>query len=108
MVALIRHPGVSQGPMGPIHAMARTPRRYAVHLHLSGGQSEIVYFKTLEAFQQWYGGVLTSASSSSASPSASDTFVNVPMDDLEGEYLVVRPSALIGIRVEPLYGSLDA
>jgi len=31
----------------------------------------------------------------------------VPMGDLEGEYLVVRPSAVIGIRVEPLYGSLD-
>jgi len=79
--------------------MARTPRRYAVHLHLSGGQSETAHFKTLEAFQQWYGGVLTAASS--------DTFVNVPMGDLEGEYLVVRPSAVIGIRVEPLYGSLD-
>ena len=84
--------------------MARTPRRYAVHLHLSGGQSEIAHFKTLEAFQQWYGGVLTAASSSSP---ASDTFVNVPMGDLEGEYSVVRPSAVIGIRVEPLYGSLD-
>ncbi len=90
--------------------MARTPRRYAVHLHLSGGQSEIAHFKTLEAFQQWYGGVLTAASSPSpASPSlAADPFVNVPMGDLEGEYLVVRPSAVIGIRVEPLYGSLDA
>jgi hypothetical protein len=89
--------------------MARTPRRYAVHLHLSGGQSEIAHFKTLEAFQQWYGGVLTAAASSSAAaPShAADAFVNVPMGDLEGEYLVVRPSAVIGIRVEPLYGSLD-
>ena len=90
--------------------MARTPRRYAVHLHLSGGQSEIAHFKTLEAFQQWYGGVMTatSSSSSAAAPSpAADTFVNVPMGDLEGEYLVVRPSAVIGIRVEPLYGSLD-
>jgi len=82
--------------------MARTPRRYAVHLHLSGGQSEIAHFNTLEAFQQWYGGVLTAAPSQAA-----DTFVNVPMGDLEGEYLVVRPSAVIGIRVEPLYGSLD-
>jgi len=84
--------------------MARTPRRYAVHLHLSGGQSEIAHFKTLEAFQQWYGGVLTGAPSSSP---PSDTFVTVPMDDLEGEYLVVRSSAVIGIRVEPLFGSLD-
>jgi hypothetical protein len=33
--------------------MVRTPRRYAVHLHLSGGQSELVHFQSLEAFQQW-------------------------------------------------------
>jgi hypothetical protein len=79
--------------------MSRTPRRYAVHLHLSGGQTEIVHFATLDAFQQWYGGGLTAA--------ASDTFVNVPISDLEGEYLVVRPSAVIGIRVEPKYSAMD-
>ncbi len=77
--------------------MPRTPRRYAVQLHLSGGQTESVHFPTLEAFQQWYGGVLTAATS--------DTFVNVPISDLEGDYLVVRPSSVIGIRVEPQYGS---
>ncbi|NDC14942.1 MAG: hypothetical protein EBZ76_07135 [Synechococcaceae bacterium WB9_2_170] len=81
--------------------MARTPRRYAVHLHLSGGQTETVHFKTLEAFQQWYGGVLTGAATA-------DTFVNVPIGDLEAEYLVVRPTAVIGLRVEPIYGALDA
>ena len=79
--------------------MARTPRRYAIHLHLSGGQSETVSFRTLDAFQQWYGGVLTA--------SAPDAFVNVPMADMEGEYLVVRPSSIIGIRVEPKYNALD-
>ncbi|MEB3307096.1 MAG: hypothetical protein VKK98_02980 [Cyanobacteriota bacterium] len=80
--------------------MPRTPRRYAVHLLLSGGQTESVHFPTLESFQQWYGGVLT--------PAGSDTFVNVPINELEGEYLVVRPSSVIGIRVEPQYGSADA
>jgi hypothetical protein len=80
--------------------MPRTPRRYAVHLHMSGGQTESVHFSTLEAFQQWYGGTLTAA--------AGDTFVNVPLAELDGEYLVVRPSSVIGIRVEPLYGSDDA
>jgi hypothetical protein len=39
---------------------------------------------------------------------AADTFVNVPIGDLEAEYLVVRPNAVIGIRVEPIYGALDA
>jgi hypothetical protein len=79
--------------------MGRTPRRYAIHLHLSGGQSETVNFATLEAFQQWYGGVLTA--------SAADAFVNVPLSDMDGEYLVVRPSSVIGIRVEPKFNALD-
>lgn len=56
-------------------------------------------FATLDAFQQWYGGVLTAA--------AADTYVNVPISDLEGEYLVVRPSAVIAIRVEPRFNALD-
>ncbi|MFZ9271623.1 MAG: hypothetical protein ACO23C_10345 [Prochlorococcaceae cyanobacterium] len=79
--------------------MARTPRRYAIHLHLSGGQSESVSFPTLEAFQQWYGSVLTA--------SAPDAFVNVPLSEMEGEYLVLRPSSVIGIRVEPKFNALD-
>ncbi|MBM5799970.1 MAG: hypothetical protein FJ077_03825 [Cyanobacteria bacterium K_DeepCast_35m_m2_023] len=79
--------------------MARTPRRYAIHLHLSGGQSETVSFPTLEAFQQWYGGVLTA--------SAADAFVNVPLSEMEGEYLVLRPSSVIAIRVEPKFNALD-
>ena len=79
--------------------MSRTPRRYAVHLHLSGGQTEVVHFASLEAFQQWYGGVLTAATS--------DTYVNVPIGDLEGEYLVVRPSAVVALRVEPKFSTVD-
>ena len=34
-------------------------------------------------------------------------FVNVPMSDLDGEYLVVRPQALIGVRVEPQFSAVD-
>ena len=34
-------------------------------------------------------------------------FVNVPLSDLEGEYLVVRPQAVIGVRVEPQFSSVD-
>ncbi|MBU6249847.1 MAG: hypothetical protein KGO47_01600 [Cyanobacteria bacterium REEB417] len=80
--------------------MGRTPRRYAIHLHLSGGQSEVVHFADLEAFQQWYGSVLTA--------SAPEAFVNVPISEMEGEYLVLRPSAVIAIRVEPQFNALDA
>ena len=56
-------------------------------------------FPTLDAFQQWYGGVLTAG--------AAETYVNVPISDLDGEYLVVRPSAVIAIRVEPRFNALD-
>ncbi len=66
---------------------------------MSGGQTETVNFPTLESFQQWYGGVLTA--------SAPDAFVNVPIGDLEGEYLVVRPNGVIGIHVEPKFNALD-
>jgi hypothetical protein len=80
--------------------MTRIPRRYCIHLLLSNGKEELVHFSTLEAFQQWY----TSALHSGA---ASDAFVNVPISDLEGEYLLVRAGSVIGLRVEPLFGSLD-
>jgi len=79
--------------------MARQPRRYAIHLLLVGGQKELVHFASLDAFQKWYGGVLN------AGPA--DAFVNVPIGDLEGEYLVLRPSAVSAIRIEPQYGAID-
>jgi hypothetical protein len=66
---------------------------------MSGGQTETVNFPTLQAFQEWYGGVLTT--------SAPDAFVNVPIGDLDGEYLVVRPNGVIGIHVEPKFNALD-
>lgn len=80
--------------------MSRVPRRYAIHLLLSSGKEEVVHFATLEAFQQWY----TSALHSGASP---DSFVNVPISELEGEYLLVRAGSVIGLRVEPLFGTLE-
>ena len=80
--------------------MPRTPRRYAIHLILSGGQTEVVHFATLDAFQQWYSGVLHGGS-------APDAFVNVPISGLEGEYLLIRASALVALRVEPIYGMDD-
>jgi hypothetical protein len=78
--------------------MTRTPRRYQIHLLLDGGHREMVEFQTLEDFQNWYSGVLTAG--------ASEAFVSVPLADLEQEYLVVRAGSVIGIRVEPIFGSL--
>jgi hypothetical protein len=79
--------------------MARTPSRYAIHLLMAGGHTQVVQFASLDAFQEWYGTVLN------AGPA--DAFINVPITELPGEYLVVRPSAVQGIRVEPIYGALD-
>ena len=79
--------------------MARPPIRYAIHLLLAGGHTQVVSFASLDAFQQWYGSVLN------AGPA--DAFINVPIADLPGEYLVLRPSAVQGIRVEPIYGAVD-
>ena len=79
--------------------MSRNPRRYAVYLHLLGGQTERVNFPKLETFQQWYQ-VIVNAKGQGG-------FVNVPISDLDGEYLVVRPEAMIGVRVEPQFSSVD-
>jgi hypothetical protein len=79
--------------------MSRVPRRYAIHLLLNGGHREVVHFQTLDDFQKWYGGVLTTA--------APEAFVNVPISELEGEYLVLRAGSVLGLRVEPLYATID-
>lgn len=80
--------------------MPQVPRRYAIHLLLSSGKEEIVHFATLEAFQSWYTSVLHGSA-------AADSFVNVPIGQLEGEYLLVRAGSVIGLRVEPLFGMLE-
>lgn len=80
--------------------MSRVLRCYAIHLILSSGHKEVVHFPTLEAFQEWY----TSAIHGGAS---ADTFINVPISELDGEYLLVRAGSIIGLRVEPLYGSIE-
>ena len=79
--------------------MPRTPRRYAVHLHLVGGQNERVFSPKLETFQEWYQGGVNAETQGG--------FVNVPISDLDGEYLVVRPQAVIGVRVEPQFSAVD-
>lgn len=56
--------------------MSRTPRRYAVHLHLVGGQTERVLFPKFETFQEWYQGVVNAE--------IQGGFVNVHLSDLEG------------------------
>ncbi|AFZ26088.1 hypothetical protein Cylst_3977 [Cylindrospermum stagnale PCC 7417] len=78
--------------------MARTPDEYAVYLLLDTGHREEVRFPTFPEFQKWYSNVLTPKYDS-------HEFINVPIKNIQGEYLVVRPSRIVAIRVEPIFSS---
>jgi hypothetical protein len=81
--------------------MARTASEYAVHLLIEGGHREEVRFPTFEEFQKWYTAQLQPKI-------AATEFLNVPIRGMQGEFLVVRPASIVGIRVEPIYsGSVD-
>lgn len=81
--------------------MTRKADEYAIFLLLNGGHREEVRFSSIQDFQKWYSGELV--------PKAdSDDFINVPMKNVQGEYMVVRPSSIVGIRVEPIFfGSVE-
>ncbi|MGF1495067.1 MAG: hypothetical protein ACFBSC_22005 [Microcoleaceae cyanobacterium] len=76
--------------------MPKKPTSFAVHLMIEGGHREEVRFSTLQEFQVWYQKVLLEKQDSSE-------FVNVPIKTIEGEYMVVRPSSVKAIRVEPIF-----
>ncbi|MBE9077454.1 hypothetical protein IQ241_09110 [Romeria aff. gracilis LEGE 07310] len=79
--------------------MPRTPSEYLVHMLLEGGHHQEVRFTTIQDFQKWY-------SSDLLPKASSNDFVNVPIPKVNaGEYMVVRPSRLIAIRVEPVFSS---
>ncbi len=66
---------------------------------MEGGHHEEVRFATVQEFQKWYSGELMPKASS-------DDFISVPVPKINpGEYMVVRPSKIIGIRVEPVFSS---
>lgn len=78
--------------------MPRTPNEYAVFLLLDSGHREEVRFLNIQEFQKWY-------SSELVPKSASNDFISVPIKNIQGEYMVVRPSKIVGIRVEPVFNS---
>ncbi|AFZ20011.1 hypothetical protein [Allocoleopsis franciscana] len=81
--------------------MPRTPDEYAVYIFLSSGHREEVRFATIQEFQKWYSGELMPKATS-------QDFINVPIKNIQGEYMVLRPSSVTAIRVEPVYaGSVD-
>ncbi|HEY9909093.1 MAG TPA: hypothetical protein V6D18_15970 [Thermosynechococcaceae cyanobacterium] len=77
---------------------ARTPTEYAVHLLIQGGHREEVRFSTIQEFQKWYSSELVPKSNS-------QDFITVPIKNIQGEYMVLRPSSVLGIRVEPVFSS---
>lgn len=78
--------------------MPRSATEYAVHIMIEGGHREEVRFATIQEFQKWYSAELM--------PKASSTdFISVPIKNIQGEYMVVRPSSIVAIRVEPLFAS---
>lgn len=78
--------------------MPRTPDEFAVHLLIDGGHRETVRFLTVQDFQKWYANEVVQKQDQ-------DLFISVPMKLNQGEYMVVRPSRILAIRVEPVYTS---
>jgi hypothetical protein len=58
-----------------------------------------VSFSSIQDFQKWYSGELMPKASS-------EDFITVPLPKINpGEYMVIRPSRLVAIRVEPVFSS---
>ena len=78
--------------------MPRSASEYAVHLFIDGGHKEEVRFPTVQEFQKWYSGELVPKADSSE-------FISVPIKNIQGEYMVIRPRSVLAIRVEPVFSS---
>ena len=81
--------------------MPRKPDEYAVYLLIAGGHREEVRFTNVQEFQKWYSNELMAKSDS-------EDFINVPIKNIQGEYMVLRPKNVLAIRVEPVFlGSVE-
>ena len=81
--------------------MPRKPDEYAVYIFMSGGHKEEIRFSTVQDFQKWYSNELVPKSDS-------QDFISVPIKNIQGEYMVVRPAGIAAIRVEPVFlGSVE-
>jgi hypothetical protein len=81
--------------------MPRKADEYAIHLFLSSGHREEVRFTSIQDFQKWFQNELVPKSES-------NDFMNIPIKNIQGEYMVIRPSCVMAIRVEPIFfGSVE-
>ncbi len=76
--------------------MPRKADEYAVYILLTGGHREEVRFPTVQHFQKWYTSELVPKSDS-------PDFISVPIKNIQGEYMVIRPTQVEAIRVEPIF-----
>jgi hypothetical protein len=97
-LSVLAHPSDVETQGGRIVQMTRTPTEFAVHLMVEGGHREEVRFASIQDFQKWYGNELVPKA-------ASEDFITVPIKNIQGEYMVVRPSRIMAIRVEPIFSS---
>ncbi|MCU0535706.1 MAG: hypothetical protein MUD14_17590 [Hydrococcus sp. Prado102] len=67
--------------------MPRKADEYAIHLFLSSGHREEIRFTSIQDFQKWYSGELVPKSES-------NDFINIPIKNIQGEYMVIRPSII--------------
>ena len=81
--------------------MPRQADEYAVHFLIEGGHREEVRFTAIQEFQKWYSNIFT--------PKADEQgFINVPIKNIQGEFMVLRPASVKAIRVEPVFlGSVE-
>ncbi|MGB2923711.1 MAG: hypothetical protein WBB82_00240 [Limnothrix sp.] len=81
--------------------MPRQADEYAVYFMIEGGHREEIRFSDIKEFQKWYSNTLI--------PKADEeNFINVPIKNMQGEFMVVRPASIKAIRVEPVFlGSVE-
>jgi hypothetical protein len=78
--------------------MARTASEYVIHILLEGGHREEIRLPTIQDFQKWYQSELMPKMDS-------NDFINIPIKNIQGEYMVARPSKILALRVEPVFSS---
>jgi hypothetical protein len=78
--------------------MARTASEYIIHILLEGGHREEIRLPTIQDFQKWYQSELMPKMDS-------NDFINIPIKNIQGEYMVARPAKIIALRVEPVFSS---
>lgn len=78
--------------------MPRTPNEYAIHLLFEDGHREEIRFHNLQEFKRWY-------SNDFLPKHESKELINIPIKNIQGEYMVARPSSIMAMRVEPIFNS---